>query len=255
MAEDRQREREKLQRQFEELCVRAGRGAQVSSKFLSPDAAQRLCGLAARQGLLCFRYGGGENAERSLCVLCPEDFGGADESSVPICVLKVRFDPRFGSFGHRDLLGAILGLQIERDCVGDLRILEGKAYAAVYKPMAAFLCDNLREVGRVSVRTELTDEPLPPPPEGKKERVNVPSLRLDACLQQVLRLSRAKAQELVRAGRVQRNWEEETRTDASLEAGDMVSVRGVGRFRILEKMGESRKNRLFIEVETFLSKS
>lgn len=58
--------------------------------------------------------------------------------------------------------------------------------------------------------------------------------------------------ELVRAGRVQRNWEEETRVDALLAQGDMVSVRGAGRFRLLDVAGESRKNRLFIDVETFL---
>lgn len=56
----------------------------------------------------------------------------------------------------------------------------------------------------------------------------------------------------MRAGRVQRNWEEETRVDALLAQGDMVSVRGAGRFRLLDVAGESRKNRLFIDVETFL---
>lgn len=64
MAEDRQRE--KTDRQFEDLCARALRGAVVHSKFLSPEAAQRLKNLAARQGLLCLAVGGGEGAERAF---------------------------------------------------------------------------------------------------------------------------------------------------------------------------------------------
>ncbi len=250
MAEDRQRE--KTDRQLEDLCARALRGAVVHSKFLSPEAAQRLKNLAARQGLLCLAVGGGEGAERCLCLLCREEYGQPLPEEAPLRVLRIGFDPRFGSPGHRDLLGAMLGLGIERDCLGDICLEEGCAYAAVYAPMASFLCSNLEKAGRCSVTVEETDDPLPAPKAGKLQRVNVPSLRLDACLQQVLRLPRAKAQELVRAGRVQRNWEEETRTDALLAQGDMVSVRGAGRFRLLDVAGESRKNRLFIDVESFL---
>ncbi len=250
MAEDKQRE--KNQTLFEDLCLRARRGSRVYSKFLSPDAAARLKNLAARQGLICLPLGGGQDAERVLCAVYQEEWQQPADDETPLCVLAIRFDERFGEIGHRDVLGAILGLGIERECVGDIRIEPGCAYAAVYAPMASYICNNLDKAGRTSVKAEIASCPLPPPPRGKMQRVNVPSLRLDACLQQTLHVPRGHAQELIRAGRVLRNWEEELRPDAQLQMGDMVSVRGTGRFRVLEIAGESRKNRLFIDVETFL---
>ena len=88
--------------------------------------------------------------------------------------------------------------------------------------------------------------------QGARAVVNVPSLRLDAVLAQTLRLARAKAQTLIRGGAVNRNWAEETRPDVELAEGDVISVRGHGRVKIHAVQGESRKGRLFIEVETFL---
>jgi len=178
MAEDKQRE--KNQTLFEDLCLRARRGSRVYSKFLSPDAAARLKNLAARQGLICLPLGGGQDAERVLCAVYQEEWQQPADDETPLCVLAIRFDERFGEIGHRDVLGAILGLGIERECVGDIRIEPGCAYAAVYAPMASYICNNLDKAGRTSVKAEIASCPLPPPPRGKMQRVNVPSLRLGA---------------------------------------------------------------------------
>jgi RNA-binding protein YlmH len=78
------------------------------------------------------------------------------------------------------------------------------------------------------------------------------SQRLDAILAAVLNLSRAKAQELVRQGRVSVNWREETRTDREVGSGDTLSIRGQGRVVVGEQTGQSRKGRLYLSVETYL---
>ena len=90
--------------------------------------------------------------------------------------------------------------------------------------------------------------------EGHPDKVcdQIADAVLDAVLAQTLHLSRARAQTLIRGGAVQKNWQITDRTDAEIAQGDVLSIRGSGRIRVHSVQGESRKGRLFLEVETFL---
>ena len=118
--------------------------------------------------------------------------------------------------------------------------------------IASYLESSLDSVGRASVKVSYHDGMMPAAEVGQRSVVNVPSLRLDAVLAQTLRLARAKAQTLVKGGAVRVNWQETERTDLDVKDGDMISVRGHGRVKVHSVQGESRKGRLFVEVETFL---
>lgn len=235
---------------FADLARRAQRSSRaVFSEFLNPDAQQRLLALARREGLESGLFGGSAEPERAVVGLWQP---GCDPEGSPIDVLRIHWDARYASVQHRDVLGACLGLGIERETLGDIRLKDDNAYLAVLPAMGAYLLGALTSVGRASVKVEYYDGELPDAEAGERAVVNVPSLRLDAVLAQTLRLSRAKAQTLIRGGAVRRNWQETDRTDAEVEAGDVLSVRGQGRVRVLRVAGESRKGRLFVEVETLL---
>ena len=213
------------------------------------DAQQRLLALARRERLESGLFGGSAEPERAVVGLWQP---GCDPEGSPIDVLRIHWDARYASVQHRDVLGACLGLGIERETLGDIRLKDDNAYLAVLPAMGAYLLGALTSVGRASGKVEYYDGELPDAEAGERAVVNVPSLRLDAVLAQTLRLSRAKAQTLIRGGAVRRNWQETDRTDAEVEAGDVLSVRGQGRVRVLRVAGESRKGRLFVEVETLL---
>ena len=150
------------------------------------------------------------------------------------------------------MLGACLGLGLQRETLGDIRLEGDCAYVAATPAIADYLIENLHEVGRAKVSLSRYDGELPAAESGRREVVNVPSLRLDAVLAQTLHLSRARAQTLIRGGAVQKNWQITDRTDAEIAQGDVLSIRGSGRIRVHSVQGESRKGRLFLEVETFL---
>lgn len=235
---------------FSDWIRRAGRMSRaVFTDFLTPDAQERLCALARREGLETGRFGGCDDAERAVVGLWQE--GCAPEES-PLRIVRVTWDGRYAAPQHRDVLGACLGLGLERQTLGDIRLKDACAYVAALPAASELILQSLESVGRAAVRTELTEETLPPAEKGTLSVINVPSLRLDAVLAQSLRLARARAQELIRSGAVSRNWVQEERTDVETEAGDVLSVRGHGRVRVHEVQGESRKGRLFIRVETFL---
>ena len=233
---------------FADLIRGAERGRRaVFSEFLTPDAQARLIALARREGLETGLFGGGEDAERAVVGIWQE---GCEPDCSPIRIVRITWDGRYAAPQHRDVLGACLGL--ERETLGDIRLEGSSAYVAALPAIAGYLEQHLDSVGSASVRSSEYDGEMPAAEQGARAVVNVPSLRLDAVLAQTLRLSRAKAQTLIRGGAVNRNWAEETRPDVELAEGDVISVRGHGRVKIHAVQGESRKGRLFIEVETFL---
>lgn len=235
---------------FADLIRRAERGRRaVFSEFLTPDAQARLIALARREGLETGLFGGGEDAERAVVGVWQE---GCEPDCSPIRIVRITWDGRYAAPQHRDVLGACLGLGLERETLGDIRLEGSSAYVAALPAIAGYLEQHLESVGSASVRTAEYDGEMPAAEQGARAVVNVPSLRLDAVLAQTLRLSRAKAQPLIRGGAVNRNWAEETRPDVELAQGDVISVRGHGRVKVHAVQGESRKGRLFIEVETFL---
>jgi RNA-binding protein YlmH len=186
--------------------------------------------------------GGYEGAERRMAAFhdgdAPEDY--------PIAALELRWNAKFAEAKHRDLLGAVMGLGLERDATGDVCLSQepGCAYLFCTGDVADYISANLESAGRASLRIREADELKIAPPEGSQLRVTVQTLRLDAVLAAGYKLSRSEAQRLIAAGLVKHNHVPEERSDVRLEAGDLLSARGYGRLRIDEIQGETRKGRI-----------
>ncbi len=224
-------------------------GGPCFTHFLDPAAAAEFFSATCGAGLESGSFGAATDAERAVCACWK--IGCAPEEW-PVRALKVSWDERAGELRHRDVLGAVLAAGISRDHVGDIRVGEGQAWLVLEGGVASFIEGSLQEVGRVAVRVGEAGEPLARP-RGRERVVHVQSPRLDAVLAASLDLSRARAQELARSGKVSVNWREETRPDREVREGDMLSIRGQGRVRVGETTGVSRKGRSHMAVETFLS--
>lgn len=155
---------------------------------------------------------------------------------------------------HRDLLGALMGMGVRRDTVGDILVGEDSCDLIVAPSVAGFLRDNLRSAGRVRLKVE--DIPLSevrvPKQERKILRDTVATLRLDSVAAVGFSLSRSKAAELIASGRCAVNWQDTVKCDLAVKAGDVISCRGLGKCRLAEVGGLSRKGRINIAVERYL---
>lgn len=243
-----------LQSRFEELCIRAQRAQKpVFTHFLDPAAGQAFCISARKLGLETLQNGGCQDAERA--VYSAFAYGCEPyEDEWPVCIVQIRWDARFADVSHRDVLGAVLALGFERDRVGDIRIGQEEAYLLLHKEIASYVVGTLEQIGRASVKLALVDEVPIEADRGEEITVNCASARLDAVLAAVTHLSRAVAQEFIRSGRVLVNWQECEHVDRELSPGDMVTMRGKGRFRLKETLGSSKKGRYFYLVEYFGTK-
>lgn len=200
-------------------------------------------------------FGGTEDTERMLLELAPRD-RMIPKEEFPIIALKIT--PKSKKFGqtdlsHRDYLGSILGLGIERGKIGDILVSEEGAVCFATEEMAEYIQTNLDKVSKTAVTvTKLDKAQVFAPKRTEFRRVTVASLRLDAVLGEALRLSRGKAQTLISGEKVNVNWSVVTNTSYILKTGDMVSARGFGRFRVGEVGGKTRKERIGLELEMYI---
>ncbi len=222
-------------------------GARVYTGFLDPAQAGLARAAANAQRVPLELFGGYADAERVVAGFGWDDGAGA----WPVVALEARWDARFSSCEHRDILGSLMALGVERECFGDILIDADGARAIVFalERMQSYLEANWTQAGRAGLRVRrLDDAGELPAPRGETRRVTVQSPRLDAVLAAVYNLSRAEAQRVVRSGRVRVSFLECDAIDRLLEPGDVVSARGLGRFRLLEEHGRTRRDRLGLAV-------
>ena len=197
--------------------------------------------------------GGFDNPERTRAVFFNPDWGKYDRVEL-LTALKVSYRLQ-DNLTHRDILGALMALGIERGTVGDI-ICEDKSAALVCLPeLSGYIAENLIKVGRVGVGVcEINLDDLPAKLEDLIVKTDtVASPRLDAVLSAAFGLSRSKASELISASRVSVDHQICLQTPKELKEGALLSVRGIGRAKLLEVGGLSRKGRLFIRVGLYKS--
>lgn len=232
-------------KRLRELALRAAHAGRPSfTRFLESNV-ERDCRAAANEaGAKLVLWGGHEDAERHIAAFYVGE--PPSRTDYPIRCLELNWNPKYANPGHRDLLGAVMGLGIERDAIGDIALGEadGSAYLFVHSDVEDYVLASLESAGRARLRLRrCEDEPKLRPPEGVSIRVTVSSFRLDAVLAAGFKLSRSEAQRLIAAGLVKRNHAEILRGDALLEEGDLLSARGYGRMRVEGFEGLTRKGR------------
>jgi len=232
-------------KRLQELALRARfSGVPGFTRFLEPSLKMAVLRAAAQAEVHAAFFGGFEDAERCIAAFYAEDEPQAWE--YPLGCLELKWNSKYASPGHRDLLGAVMGLGLERSATGDICMgsEDGKAYLFCHSDVQGYIAMNLESAGRASLK--ISPAELPPKlkePEGICLRVTVSSIRLDGVIAAALKLSRSEAQKLIEAGLVKRNHIEELRGDVHLEEGDLLSVRGHGRMRIDGFDGITRKGR------------
>ena len=192
-------------------------------------------------------FGGFENAERTMLCVFPE-WEEEDSSLFPITALDYAV---FGEFCHRDVLGSVLALGLSREPVGDILVSDGGFRIYVAESAARFIKNELQRVGGSAVgliEKSEADYEIRLMPQSD----TVASLRLDCVVSAMTNSPRERAAELITHGMVTINHVSVTKLTTEPEAGDIVTVRGSGKFRIDDISGHSRKGRIILKYSKYV---
>lgn len=188
-------------------------------------------------------FGGLPDAEYRIVRFNAE---GESPEDMPLRVATVKPKQKEAAWSHRDVLGAVLGAGIKRDRIGDIILHPWGAQIICLKEAAAILEWQLDSISRdsVSVEIQALDALIPAETEETQITVFISAQRLDALVAAVWNLSRSDAQDLVRGEKVKVNYKTVASLAAQIQEGDLISVRGYGRFKLKEIQGATRKDRL-----------
>ena len=155
---------------------------------------------------------------------------------------------------HRDYLGALLHLGITRNKIGDIYIKDKKAYVFCIEAIASFICKELCTVKHTLVNCEIiTLEEDILKPVFQEITNTVASLRLDAFLSIAFQTSRSSIVSFIDAEKTYVNGRLVTKAGTQLKEGDIVSVRGKGRFSVKEIKNITKKGRIVVTINKYVS--
>ncbi len=254
MADPMNKEEQLFCRRLQELadmCDR--RGIPTYSNFLNLNEQSLFWQMQPELSYVsCTLEGLHPMAERKIACFRPK--GAGREMPAPLSVVKILpQNARFAEeLSHRDYLGTLLGLGIERKKIGDIFIHEQAAYVVCTSGLEEFICKNLFRIRHTTVTCELAaPQDIQFELKFRQMSGSVASFRIDALIAMAFRLSRSKAAELIAGEKAFVNGKLTTSSGAVLKEGDIVSVRGMGRFLFCSQGNVTKKGRYFAEVNVY----
>ncbi len=223
------------------------------SPFLDPygqEIAETIC--ASYDAIQLDLDGGYAGAERQRAMLRHRDFRGMPDGFAISCVESV-WNGQFARLTHRDVLGALMGLGIERELIGDILPAPDTAKIICDTKIADFIVNNLTMIGAVGAKAALSNlEEIAPREERTKEiRATVASLRLDSIVAAGFGISRSRAADDIAADKVKLNWQSAGSASKTIKEGDVLSMRGRGRLEVTEVRGQTKKGRTVVVLNRF----
>lgn len=198
-------------------------------------------------------YGGYELSERQMIAFLPDALCYAWK--FPISCLKISpVSRKFAEkISHRDVLGSLMNLGIERSRLGDILVGEAESYVFCQENIAEYLRENLTRIRNTTVCAEpASSQEIHIAPRLEMAGGIITSNRLDSVIACLCKISRSQASQWIRGGKVFIGNKETLQVTYECRPGDLISVRSVGRFRFLDCQGETKKGRLKIQYERYL---
>ncbi|MCI6188681.1 MAG: YlmH/Sll1252 family protein [Clostridium sp.] len=193
-------------------------------------------------------YGGFKDCERRMI-----SFNNIYDSPYPIKLLKIESSSKFDNLCHRDYLGAVLGLGIRRNKIGDLLLKENACYLTVCEEITEFLADNLNLVGKAPCKVTILENNFEDlVPNFKQEIILVQSLRIDSIVSKLIGISRSKAQSIIEEGMVLLDYNKVKDKSKEVEIEGRITIKGHGKYILDEIIGNSKSGKFKVLVRKYM---
>lgn len=226
----------------------------TSTRFLTPLEQSLFLSVKNTLPVPASLEGGSDSSIRKIAVFgSEEEFGYAFESPLRILHIRPKAVKFAESLSHRDYLGAVMSLGIERDLTGDIIVKGTDAWMFVLKSIVPFLCENLTQIRHTAVLCEETNGNVPHlAPSFQSISLQASSERIDLFLSGITKKSREQAKNLLKDDLVFVNGRLLTSAAHKLRAGDEIVVRGYGKYIYDGVSSVNRKGNLHLAVRKYI---
>ena len=204
-------------------------------------------------------FGRYKEAKKKIIVFYPDKFKFIIENKKymnKLCAIRISLpNELYGAYTHKNYLGMIMKLGVVREKVGDILVKESGADVIVMPEIVKYLLTNLSELTRLR-KADIKEIPINELEKveikTKEYNIIVSALRLDNIIAELAKTSRMQAKELINQERVFVNFKNEIKQTKLLNEGDLISIRGKGRFKISEIIGNTQKGRYILKIEKYV---
>lgn len=232
------------------LCLKIGKTV-FTDQFYSPN----VWAIVEKMNLDCNvkSYGIFKESERrilSFHSLYEENY----YTDYPIKLLKITNNSKFRELKHQDYLGALMSLGIKREKFGDLLVENNLCYIAGFNEVLEYVKDNLKQIGKNPCSVEILEnyEEELPTYDYEESVIQVNSLRLDNIVSQLTNNSRSNSEKLLKNGMVLVNYIEINQKSSEIKLPSTISIRGYGKYKIEEIIGQTKKGKEKITIKKFI---
>jgi len=217
--------------------------------FLNATERSIACSYLKNKNIDFKVFGGYNNAERVYLTLDTD----IDNNLFPVKALLISSRGN-KELIHRDYLGSLIGLGIKRECIGDIILLSAKeAVVFLRNDIVPFVMDELRKVGNNSVYVSFYEGDTASLGAKTEEiRIIVSSMRVDNIVSSLAKCSRSQASDLISGDKVFVNYYLVLKSSQFLSEGDVISIRGFGKFIIGKLVGNTKRDKLVISVTRYV---
>lgn len=194
-------------------------------------------------------FGGSEFAERKRMMIAPF-YEAVTEEMLQVELLEASYPEKFVTIEHRDVMGAFLSQGVKRKKLGDIYIEDGRIHLLAAKEVVPYIKMNLTSIkkSKINFFEKKLEELIEKQENWKEQEKTVSSLRLDTVVKEIYGLSRKDAAGAIQKLLVKVNYRVVDDVKFQLQEGDMLSMRGKGRSKLLTVRGRSKKDKIKITI-------
>ncbi|MFL0246730.1 RNA-binding protein [Candidatus Clostridium stratigraminis] len=222
-----------------------------SNEFLPPSVWKAILNMKSSFHVEMDTCGIFEDSERKLMAFSKAAIETAD---YPVELIKIINKSKFRTLEHKDYLGALMALGIKREKFGDMILSENCIFTAACADISEYINQNLSYVGKCPCEIEIIKDinDISLTHNSKDVLIKITSLRLDCVVSSICGISRAKAALIIDSGKVLLNYAELREKDKNVEAQDILTIRGYGKYKILEIQGTTQKGKLKLSIKKYI---
>lgn len=217
--------------------------------FCTPNVWKNLKAISGEFDVEVSLFGMFKESDRRMIAFSPYK----EVLSFPIDLLKVTSNTKFNNIGHRDYLGALMALGIKREKIGDLVLSNGVCYFPVCSELSDYIITNLNSVGKCPCCAVIAEKDSEIEIENNFSlcSINVASMRIDSIVAKLCNISRATAQEEIKSGKVQVDYEI-CKIDKIVSDDVLITIRGFGKYKVVENVGFTKSGKCKVSVKKYI---
>lgn len=194
-----------------------------------------------------------EHGERKVFILYPDFLEMVDENEF-ITGIRIHNGSKFKTLNHKDYLGSLMSIGIDRNKTGDIYVYDEYADIVMHADISDYIMYNLEKIGHNKINIEKIKINDVHYKEQEHTVINITSssMRIDNIVKHITKKSRETASEIVRAGNVKVNWQVQEKVSEEVKENDMISISKYGRYKISKLSGLTKSGKFKVEIKHYV---